>query len=138
MLTVVIRLPGDVSQKEDVLRLAKEMETNEPNGIQLLVNNAGVALDEGTRFSKNEPPIGEDAKAISEHFLRSEMEQWDNTFRINVTAPFCKSAGHSYTVLLSDRATCRVQAFRTYRARLDFATSLIISETNHTPHSVIY
>ncbi|KAG9847416.1 hypothetical protein KCU77_g8292, partial [Aureobasidium melanogenum] len=29
-------LPGDVSDKEDVIRLAKEMESKEPNGIHLL------------------------------------------------------------------------------------------------------
>lgn len=45
-------LPGDVSEKEDVLRLAKEMVKNEPDGIQLLVNNAGVARDDNTRFCK--------------------------------------------------------------------------------------
>lgn len=43
-------LPADISSKEDVIRLAKEMESKEPNGIHLLVNNAGVALDDNTKF----------------------------------------------------------------------------------------
>lgn len=45
-------LPGDVSEKQDVIRLAKEIEQKEPNGIQLLVNNAGVARDDNTKFCK--------------------------------------------------------------------------------------
>lgn len=45
-------LPGDVSDKQDVLRLAKEIEQKEPNGIQLLVNNAGIARDDKTSFCK--------------------------------------------------------------------------------------
>ena len=43
-------LPGDVSSKEECLRLAKEMEQKEPKGIQLLVNNAGIARDTNTKF----------------------------------------------------------------------------------------
>lgn len=43
-------LPGDVSVKQDVLRLVKELEQKEPNGIQLLVNNAGIARDDNTQY----------------------------------------------------------------------------------------
>lgn len=43
-------LQGDVSSKDECIRLAKEMEQKEPNGIQLLVNNAGVARDKNTQF----------------------------------------------------------------------------------------
>lgn len=43
-------LPGDVSDKQDVLRLVKEIEQKEPKGIQLLVNNAGIARDQNTSF----------------------------------------------------------------------------------------
>lgn len=46
----LIALPGDVSDKHDVLRLAKEIEEKEPEGIQLLVNNAGIARDDNTSF----------------------------------------------------------------------------------------
>jgi len=38
------RLPGDVSDKEDIKRIAKEIEQKEPKGIHLLVNNAGLSL----------------------------------------------------------------------------------------------
>lgn len=42
-------LPGDVSTKEGCLKLAKELESKEPKGIQLLVNNAGIARDDATK-----------------------------------------------------------------------------------------
>lgn len=47
------KLVGDVSSKEGALQLAKEIEQKEPHGIQLLVNNAGIARD-STKFSANE------------------------------------------------------------------------------------
>lgn len=43
-------LPGDISDKSDILRLVKDMEQKEPNGIHLLVNNAGIARDDATQF----------------------------------------------------------------------------------------
>ena len=43
-------LSGDVSKKDECVRLAQEVEQKEPNGIQLLVNNAGIARDDNTRF----------------------------------------------------------------------------------------
>lgn len=67
------------------------MEKNEPNGIQLLVNNAGVALDNDTRLSKNEPPNWDDPSSISQHFMASEFEQWNDTFKINVAAQYFMS-----------------------------------------------
>lgn len=43
-------LPGDVSSKEGCIQLAKDIEQKEPKGIQLLVNNAGIARDDNTKF----------------------------------------------------------------------------------------
>ena len=43
-------LPGDVSSKDGCMKLAEEMKQKEPNGIQLLVNNAGIARDDNTKF----------------------------------------------------------------------------------------
>lgn len=37
----IIALPGDISQKEECIRLAEEMKKLEPDGIHALVNNAG-------------------------------------------------------------------------------------------------
>lgn len=43
-------LAGDVSTKEEAIRLAKDLQSKEPGGIQLLVNNAGIARDVDTKF----------------------------------------------------------------------------------------
>ncbi|KAJ9623683.1 hypothetical protein H2203_005945 [Taxawa tesnikishii (nom. ined.)] len=77
-------LPGDVSEKDDAIRLAKELEQKEPKGIHLLVNNAGIARDDNTKFSSNGQPDMSDPKAISEHFLKSTPEQWADTMKTNV------------------------------------------------------
>jgi short-subunit dehydrogenase involved in D-alanine esterification of teichoic acids len=46
-------LVGDVSTKEGCMKLAEEMKEKEPKGIQLLVNNAGVARDDATKFCES-------------------------------------------------------------------------------------
>lgn len=84
-------LSGDVSDKSDVQRMAKEMAQKEPKGIHLLVNNAGIARDSNTSFSANGQPDMSSPEAISEHFMKSETEQWEDTFRTNVTANFFMS-----------------------------------------------
>lgn len=43
-------LVGDVSTKEGAIQLAQELERREPRGIQLLVNNAGIAREDDTKF----------------------------------------------------------------------------------------
>jgi len=42
----IIPLQGDVSDKNDIKRLYDVMCEKEPKGIQLLVNNAGIARDD--------------------------------------------------------------------------------------------
>ena len=84
----IIALPGDISSKDDVKRLAEELANKESSGIHLLVNNAGIARDNNTRFSQAGTPDFTSAKAISEHFMQSEPEQWAETFQTNITAQF--------------------------------------------------
>lgn len=84
----IIALPGDISSKDGVKRLAEELASKESKGIHLLVNNAGIARDDNTRFSKAGTPDWTSAKAISEHFMQSEPEQWAETFETNITAQF--------------------------------------------------
>lgn len=84
----IIALPGDISSKDDVKRLAGELTSKESKGIHLLVNNAGIARDDNTRFSQAGTPDWASANAISEHFMQSEPEQWADTFQTNITAQF--------------------------------------------------
>jgi NAD(P)-dependent dehydrogenase (short-subunit alcohol dehydrogenase family) len=80
-----------VSSKEDIQRLAREVEAHEPHGIQLLVNNVGIVRDDATKFSSSGEPDMSSATAISEHFMKSEVEAWEDTFRTNTTGAFFAS-----------------------------------------------
>lgn len=84
-------LAGDISQKPEIERLAREIEAKEPNGIHLLVNNAGIARDDSTKYETAGQPDMNDPLAISKHFMKSPEEAWIETFRTNVTAGFYMS-----------------------------------------------
>ena len=88
----IVALPGDISSKDDVKRLADEVTKKESSGIHLLVNNAGIARDDNTRFSKAGKPDSTSAQAISDHLMQSEPEQWAETFQTNLTAQFFMTA----------------------------------------------
>ncbi|KAF2846218.1 NAD(P)-binding protein [Plenodomus tracheiphilus IPT5] len=87
----IIPLQGDVSEKDDVKRLYDELCLKEPNGIQLLVNNAGIARDDNTKFSSAGQPDMGDPQAISDHFLKSQPENWADTMKTNVGSIFWMS-----------------------------------------------
>lgn len=74
-----------------VKRLASEISGREPGGIQLLINNAGIARDDATQFKKAGTPNMADPQSISEHFMKSEPESWIETFKTNVMAGFFMS-----------------------------------------------
>jgi NAD(P)-dependent dehydrogenase (short-subunit alcohol dehydrogenase family) len=68
----IISKAADISDKTSVLELAASIAADEPDGIQLLVNNAGITTDTATRFDRAGTPDLNDASFISSHFLRSE------------------------------------------------------------------
>lgn len=88
----IVAVPGDITSKDECLRLAKEIEQQEPNGIHLLVNNAGIARDDNTKLSNNSPDDWEDADALSKHMLESDPSSWASTFETNVTSQFFMAA----------------------------------------------
>ncbi|KAI9694607.1 MAG: hypothetical protein M1822_000223 [Bathelium mastoideum] len=87
----LLALPGDISQKSEVERLAKEVEAKEPSGIHLLVNNAGIARDSSTKYDIAGEPDMNDPLSISKHFMNSPEEAWAETYKTNVTAGFYMS-----------------------------------------------
>ncbi|KAF2707834.1 NAD(P)-binding protein [Pleomassaria siparia CBS 279.74] len=80
----MIPLQGDVSDKDDIKRIYEEIKQKEPKGIQLLVNNAGIARDDSTKYSSAGEPDFADAESVSDHFWKSEPESWADTFKTNV------------------------------------------------------
>ncbi|KAL8706763.1 MAG: hypothetical protein Q9201_000189 [Fulgogasparrea decipioides] len=88
----IVALPGDISQKDEVKRLAQEVASKESSGIHLLVNNAGIARDDNTRFSKAGKPDSKSPDNISEYLMSSESEDWADTFQTNITAQYFMSA----------------------------------------------
>ncbi|KAF2008040.1 NAD(P)-binding protein [Amniculicola lignicola CBS 123094] len=87
----VIPIQGDVTDKGDIERLYKAISQKEPRGIQLLVNNAGIARDDSTKYSSAGQPDMKDAQAISDHFWKSEPQSWADTMKANVRGLFYMS-----------------------------------------------
>ncbi|MCJ1303862.1 hypothetical protein MMC08_006673 [Hypocenomyce scalaris] len=87
----IVSLPGDISKKDDVKRIADEVASKESKGIHLLVNNAGIARDDNTKYSGGEPDFSS-AQSISDHLWKSEPENWQETFQTNLTAQFFTTA----------------------------------------------
>jgi NAD(P)-dependent dehydrogenase (short-subunit alcohol dehydrogenase family) len=78
----IIAMPGDVTKKEDVIRIAKEIGDKE-GGIHYLVSNAGIS-GEVTKLDKLKT-----AQDFSEAHLKEQTyEGWDDVFRTNATAGF--------------------------------------------------
>ena len=88
----IVALPGDITKKSECVRLANEVAQKEPAGIQLLVNNAGIARDDNTKFSAAGEPDFSSPEAVSKHLLASEYENWADTFETNVTSQYFMSA----------------------------------------------
>lgn len=84
-------LPGDVSTKDGAVEIARQLGEKEPKGIHLLVNNAGIARDDATKYSSVGQPDMKDAQAISEHFMKSEQGAWAETFQTNVAGAYYMS-----------------------------------------------
>lgn len=51
------------------MRLVEEVEKNEPKGIHLLVNNAGIARDDNTKYSNGKPDF-----KVSAHFILQQTK----------------------------------------------------------------
>ena len=81
------RLACDISDKSSIKSFVDKVSQQEPNGIHLLVNNAGVALEDATKYSNSKPDMTS-PDSISEHMLKSEWSAWQDTLNTNVTAHF--------------------------------------------------
>ncbi|KAF8465018.1 hypothetical protein BDZ91DRAFT_772282 [Kalaharituber pfeilii] len=90
----IIGLTSDVTKREDLKKLADEIMKREPQGVHLVVNNAGVALEAGTT-KLDESVVEVDRKnpeSISQWLLRADSAVWAQTFETNVTAQYLVAA----------------------------------------------
>ena len=81
----------DISTKEGSKAVYEAFKQKE-SALHLLVNNAGVALEEQVKFANNQNLDFESAESVSEHMLRDTDEAWTNTFKTNSQAIFFTSA----------------------------------------------
>jgi NAD(P)-dependent dehydrogenase (short-subunit alcohol dehydrogenase family) len=72
--------------------LVSEVEKQESKGVHLLVNNAGIARDDKTKYSNGKPDM-KSAKSISQHLWKADPADRAATFETNITAQFFVAAG---------------------------------------------
>jgi len=86
----IVAIQGDVGDKAELQRIVKEIESKEPNGIHLLVNNAGIARDR-TRFKQAPDLDHSDVKAMQSFLWQAEFQEWTETYHTNVSAMYFTS-----------------------------------------------
>ncbi|KAG0150406.1 hypothetical protein CROQUDRAFT_652310 [Cronartium quercuum f. sp. fusiforme G11] len=79
----IVAIQADVTSKGDLERVVKEIEDQEPNGIQILINNAGISSPSSVLNSDKSGK--EVAKLTSES---ENFEGWDQVWRTNVAAVY--------------------------------------------------
>lgn len=81
----IIPLVGDVSSKEGVQKLVKEIESRE-KCLCILVNNAGIAGGKGNTSGEKS---GKDA--VKDFFEGTEVKEWTDIYATNVVGPYMMS-----------------------------------------------
>ena len=82
-LTETQRFPGDVSSKDGIAAIAKEFEKHETH-LDILCSNAGIRRDPPGMCNVKTASVDE----LQESMWSSRHSDWDDTFRINVTAHY--------------------------------------------------
>ncbi|KAF2637822.1 NAD(P)-binding protein [Massarina eburnea CBS 473.64] len=84
---VVIPIPGDITSRESLLRIAERVES-ETGYVNLVVANAGTM---GPRPLKSAPDAPDQQPSISEyraHALKTPMEDFNQTYAVNTTGVY--------------------------------------------------
>jgi len=80
--SIIAAGPCDVTSKEDLQKLVKEIEEKELDGVDLVVAAAGVSGAKGE-------PEGEDAEDMKKNLWENEdVQQWSDTYKTDVTAVY--------------------------------------------------
>ncbi|KAJ9160529.1 NAD(P)-binding protein [Coniochaeta hoffmannii] len=83
----IVALPGDVTSKEDIARLAKELSSREPC-LHILINNAGISGGTVSTESKS-------ASEMKSNLFDAEgstFDDWTDTYRTNVASVYFVTA----------------------------------------------
>jgi len=82
----IISVVGDITDKKSLQSVIDKISGEAPDGIHLLVNNAGVAGEDSREGYEDLDK--KDPNAISQQLWKSEVSDWDHTLRTNVTAQY--------------------------------------------------
>jgi len=83
----IVALPGDVTSKEDIARLAEELSSREPC-LHILINNAGISGGTVSTESKS-------ASEMKSNLFDAEgstFDDWTDTYRTNVASVYFVTA----------------------------------------------
>ncbi|OIW30780.1 NAD(P)-binding protein [Coniochaeta ligniaria NRRL 30616] len=83
----IIPLPGDVTSKEDIARLVKDLSAKEPC-LHILFNNAGISGDTVSTESKS----ASEMKANLFDADAATFDDWTTTYKTNVAAVYFVTA----------------------------------------------
>lgn len=87
----IIPITADLTSTSSIKELAAQIGEKEPQGIHLLVNNAGVAKEkETTSFSTGDVDFN-NAESIAAQLGKATPSSWAETFETNVTAQYFTS-----------------------------------------------
>ncbi|WRT65980.1 uncharacterized protein IL334_002931 [Kwoniella shivajii] len=86
----IIPVQGDISNKQGIEKLVKEITSQAKDGINVLFNNAGIA-GEGSREGYSDVNA-EDPNAYSQQLLKSEFKEWDDILHTNVAGQYFTAA----------------------------------------------
>ncbi|KAF2273277.1 short chain dehydrogenase/reductase family [Westerdykella ornata] len=78
----IIPIVGDVSSKEGVQNILKEVESREKY-LDILVNNAGIAAPKADTSGEKAPE-----EAVDQFFNSTTVDQWTEVYATNVVGPF--------------------------------------------------
>ena len=80
----IVALPGDVTSKEDIARLANEISSREPC-LHILINNAGIS---GDTVSTESSGSASEMKSNLFDAEAATFDDWTSTYKTNVAAVY--------------------------------------------------
>jgi len=82
----IIGIACDITDKTQISSLADQISKSEPNGLDLVVNNAGVAPEDHTR--EKQPENNQDVAAMTKWLNSSTPDEWQSTLMTNVMGQY--------------------------------------------------